>query len=134
MMGQPLEGITRYIVVTTASAGAGNTDTDLRPTDGCVWEVLWCVGLQDDGAVAHYFLWSDPDAADQELCGQTAGVAYDPLYLGMLRASSIFPPWMGAPVLSYDRFLTYRFVASAGGKNGIVRALVKEYRGIVPEA
>jgi hypothetical protein len=99
-----------------------------------VWEVLWAVGFQDDGAVTHSWLWTDPDVADQDVCSMGAAGALHPLFLGAQTEKGNPFTFMGPPVLTYNRYLTYRFVASAAAKNGCVRAIVKELRGVAMEA
>lgn len=135
MTSHPLEGVTRILNLTVASAGAGATNLNLRPAAGRIWELLFAMGYNDDGAVVHAWLMTDPDTAAGIISSLTASAAFDPLFLGLSTATSLVaqPVWFGPPILTYDRYLTYQFVASAGSKNGVIRAIVKEFRGVAAE-
>lgn len=135
-MTHPLEGVTRFIVVTQASAGAGPTIVPLRPPAGCVWEVLYAYGYQDDGAVLCAWKMLDIDTAEDTLHSATVG-ANAHLHLGTEGDGSDPTDAMylrGPLFISYDRYLRYVFTASAGAKNGFVHAIVREYRGVSVEA
>lgn len=133
MTSHPLEGVTRVIIATTVSTGAGDTDVDLRPASGRVWEVLFARAYQNDGAVAQKWLFTDPDASDQEISGITATAAWVSFMLGCNSENAASSPFIAPPILSYNRYFTYRFTASAITKTGWIVAMVKEYRGIAAE-
>lgn len=134
-MSHPLEGVTRVINLTAASAGAGATDLDLRPAAGMVWELLMAVAYQDDGLRSQQWLMTDPDTTDGVLATNTAAGAYDRFQPGTGTVSTSPPAHIAAPfILTYNRYLTYRFDASAGAKNSVIYAVVKEYRGVSTEA
>lgn len=134
-MTHSLEGVCRFVTATAASTGAGATDVDLRPAAGCAWEIIYAWAVQDDGAVAMKWLWSDPDVTDQTVFGST-GTANSDWPFGQVSASLSYPQMTlaAALTLTYNRYLTFRFTASAASKNGYVSALVREYRGIHLEA
>lgn len=133
-MTHPLEGATRFITATTASAGAGQTIVNLQPAAGCVWEIIWAWAFQDDGAVWHEWQGVDPDTT-MTLTGVIASGANDALPLGPIIGGGDDPNYLVAPmVVTYNRYVRYWFTASAAAKNGTLRAVVREYRGVAVEA
>lgn len=119
--------------ITTASTGAGATSVNLRPSEqGTIWRVIWCTGQQDDGAVAQQWYWTDPEnAAGISLCAIT-GAANTPwpfLALDDVPGTSLPTNFDGGLFVTYDRYLSFVFTASAGSKNGLIKALVEEQMG-----
>lgn len=133
-MSHALEGVCRLIQVDGTSVGAGATSVNLRPSQGCIWELLFAYGMQDDGAVAYGWYWTDPDVTNHQVIGGTAAAAYEKMgFPAMLSVTA--EPYSAAPlVLTYDRYATFTFTASGAGKKGYIKAFVKEYRGVAYEA
>lgn len=128
-----LSGVTRRVSSTVASAGAGNTDLPVRPAAGCVWEVLMLYAYQDDGAVAQSWHWTDPDVSAGQLYGITGASGSYWHFVEGDDTASIPSKIRGPVVVTYDRYPTFRFVASAGAKNATYVALVREWRGVPVE-
>lgn len=131
-MSHPLEGVLKVVEATAASTGAGTTYCDLRPPEGCVWEILYAWGKQDDGAVwvAWYISDTKEGKANVLLAGDTgtSGVAY---YLGAEDdVSTAVTFWNDIPIATYQTYFRYGFTASAGAKNASIMAVVKEFRGV----
>ena len=133
-MSHPLDGVSRIINLSVTSVGAGATDLDLRPSAGMLWEVLFAVGTQNDGGVPCGWYMTDPDAVDYTVSEGTATGPWTVWYLGGHAENAAMGALMAPVVLTFNRYLTFRFTASAGGKTGYVRALVKEFRGVAQEA
>ncbi len=124
---------TSYKVLTVASTGAGATSVNLRPAVGQAWKILYAEGFQDDGAVNHEWQFTDPVTAAGTLAARTAAAAYERLNIVTTPATGTYQPLTEPIWVTRERYLTYTFTASAGGKNGYIRALVEEYDGVVPE-
>lgn len=131
-MSHPLEGVVKAVTNSTVSAGAGATDVDLRPPEGCVWEILHAWGKQDDGAVwCDWVIQDTKETIADQLIGGCTGAANTLLILGATDdAYSANRNFHGSPIATYQTYFQYRFTASAGGKTGIVGAVVKEFRGV----
>lgn len=128
----PMDGITRMIVKTTASTGAGATDLQLRPPAGRMWIVHWGSAYQDDGAVVQTLLWTDPEQTITSICSMTAAAAFDTLFFYGYNASAKSAHLLLPLRMTYNRYLTFRFTASAAAKNSTAIMLVEEYKGINP--
>lgn len=123
-------GKTRGIEVTSVSVGAGNTVVNLRPPAGKLWKVLYARATQDDGAVSMGWNVVDPDGT-VALGAMTATGAWASCFLGAGGENANGPQgFMGAPWSTYNRYFQFYWTASAGAKNGYVRAVVEEYAGI----
>lgn len=131
-MSHPLEGKFKGVTVTTASAGAGNTDVTLQPDEGKLWEILYCHAVQDDGAVSQSWFFIDPGGTiTLESITGAANVRWRLLVMDDAANSPL--QQMGPLIATYTSYYKFRFVASAGGKNGTIYALVKEYSGVEPK-
>ena len=128
------EGVTRFVSGTTASTGAANTYVDVRPSAGCAWEVLSLWGWQDDGAVNQSWNWTDIDVTNQILTTITGAANTHWWFITKDDTPDAVQLCVAPPILTYDRYLRFCWSASAAGKNGYFRALVREYRGIPLEA
>lgn len=133
MSSHPLEGVSKLINLTVASVGAGATTINARPNPGCVWEVLFLKGTQDDGAVVQSWAFTDPDGTNS-ICNHTTTAAWKWLHFGAVAENAdTLPIWGGPLLFTYDRYATFSFTASAAAKNGYVIGLVREFRGVARE-
>ena len=129
-----VDGVTKSVSVTGASAGAGAFTINLRPDKGCVWEVLLAYGYQDDGAVSQSWLMTDVDNGNVNLFTIT-GAANVHWHFGTEDDTAGSTQLARGPlILTYDRYLRFQFTASAGAKNSYIKALVREWRGLNVEA
>ena len=133
-MSHPLEGVTRLVYVETASAGAGATSANLRPPAGMTWELLWAYAMQNDGAVPWGWYWTDPDITNQQVVGGTAAGAYEKVGFPSMVGVTENPISAAPLILTYNRYATYTFTASAGAKSSYIYAFVKEFRGVALES
>lgn len=134
-MSHPLEGITRFILLSTVSTGAGATTVDVHPDKGCVWEILYCFGWQNDGSIVCAWKMEDPDTAENTLHSATVAVNVH-YHLGTEGNGAVTDQCYlrGPLIVTVDRWVKYIFTASAASKTGTVVAIVREYRGVESEA
>lgn len=130
-MTTPFEGKLRFISATAASTGAALTYVNLRPDQGKAWKVLFAAGYQDDGAVGHYWYATDPDLVNEQMSAAAATGANYRLPLLASEDNGV-QNFIEPPVITYNRYFRYAFLASAAAKNGYVKAVVVEYSGVNP--
>lgn len=129
-MSQVLEGYYQLEKIIGTSTGATDTDVDLRPPAGEIWEIHYCFGKQDDGAVPCLWLWTD-EAVTDEILSQITGSQNAPLHLGAHnKEPSDLEHWYAPAIITYNKYFTFRFTASAGGKIGTIIAFVRKFRGV----
>lgn len=124
-------GAPKLLAFTTVSVGAGNTDLSVRPDQGKLFVVKWGYATQDDGAVVQSWLWKDPDLGAAQSIGQmTAAAAWDPFNLFGYHASLKSVHFLLPMVLTYNRYLIFRFAASAIAKNSYAYIMGEEFSGL----
>lgn len=134
-MSHPLEGVVKVVTATAASGGAGYVYVPVRPPEGCVWEIDALVGFQDDGAVTEgWYVTDTKESITRQNMVTCTGAAstYLPFYAlddAVNSAQYLVRPF----VVTYQTYVEFGFNASAGGKNGYIRAVVREYRGVEPK-
>lgn len=120
-------------VVQTTSAGAGATVVNLRPAEqGTIWRVIWCTGEQADGAVSQGWYWTDPETPAGASLVSITGAANTPwpfCALDDVAGTSLPTHLDGGLFVTYDRYISFVFTASAGAKVGTIKALVEEQMG-----
>lgn len=135
MPRDPLDGIITFKTGSQASAGAGSTDVVIRPAVGEAWEIIDLYTQQDDGAVYTRYLWTDPDVTLQTMWTCTSTGTSGKFHIGCDGDASTSIQKIQAPmVLTYDRYLTGRFTASAGAKTITWYAMVRVFKGLPVEA
>lgn len=129
-MSHVLEGYYQLVKITATSVGAAATDAYLQASAGELWEIHYCFGKQDDGAVACYWLWTDETVTD-EVIGNITGAQNAPFHLGAHnKEPSDIEHWYAPPIVTANKYFTFRFVASGAGKIGTIVAFVRKFRGV----
>jgi len=120
----------RLKIASATAAGAATTSVPFRPAAGEIWEVLWIIGYHDDGIAWMYWAWTDDVVTASEMTRKQSAASYDYLALGGNAINPASAP-LNAPLwITYTSFPTFQWVASAGGKIGTVKALVRVYAGM----